>query len=193
MADKGMLVLVIGDLHIPQRAANIPKAFKEKLVSGKINTILCTGNLNSKDALDWLRSVCPDVHLVTGDHDDPAVTRDVPDTLTVTIGSFRFGIIHGHQVVPWGDSSALQMWQRKLDCDVLISGHTHVPTAVKSHGRLLLNPGSATGAYSALSPRATPSFFLLHLVDDSMSIFKYSVGADGASELERDEWRKGGL
>ncbi len=43
----------------------------------------------------------------------------------VTVGDFRIGLCHGHQVVPWGDSEALAILQRKLDVDILVTGHTH--------------------------------------------------------------------
>ena len=29
------------------------------------------------------------------------------------------------QVVPWGDTDALGLLQRKLDVDILVTGHTH--------------------------------------------------------------------
>ena len=44
----------------------------------------------------------------------------------VTIGGLRVGVCHGHQVVPWGDREALAILQRRLDCDILVTGHTHV-------------------------------------------------------------------
>ena len=40
-----VLVLVLGDLHIPHRAADLPPKFKSMLVPGKIQHIICTGNL----------------------------------------------------------------------------------------------------------------------------------------------------
>ncbi|PKU78398.1 Vacuolar protein sorting-associated protein 29 [Dendrobium catenatum] len=40
-----VLVLALGDLHIPHRAADLPSKFKSMLVPGKIQHILCTGNL----------------------------------------------------------------------------------------------------------------------------------------------------
>ena len=50
----------------------------------------------------------------------------VPGRLqVVTIGDFRIGLCHGHQVVPWGDNEALAILQRKLDVDILVTGHTH--------------------------------------------------------------------
>lgn len=38
-----MLVLVIGDFHIPTRAFSIPSRFAKLLVPNKMNHILCTG------------------------------------------------------------------------------------------------------------------------------------------------------
>jgi len=40
-----VLVLCIGDLHVPQRAAALPARFKALLVPGRIHHVLCTGNL----------------------------------------------------------------------------------------------------------------------------------------------------
>jgi hypothetical protein len=40
-----VLVLALGDLHIPHRAADLPAKFKSMLVPGKIQHILSPGNL----------------------------------------------------------------------------------------------------------------------------------------------------
>ncbi|GAB2222151.1 hypothetical protein Drorol1_Dr00013353 [Drosera rotundifolia] len=47
-----VLVLVIGDLHIPHRAPDLPEKFKSMLVPGKIQHIFCTGNLCIK-VIPW--------------------------------------------------------------------------------------------------------------------------------------------
>jgi vacuolar protein sorting-associated protein 29 len=62
------------------------------------------------------------VHVVSGDYDEQSL---LPETKVVQIGQFRIGLAHGHQIVPWGDQAALAMLQRQLDCDILVSGHTH--------------------------------------------------------------------
>ena len=59
-----VLVLVIGDFHIPHRKADLPKKFKALLQPGKIQHILCTGNLVDKLTYDYLRSIAADVHVV---------------------------------------------------------------------------------------------------------------------------------
>jgi putative phosphoesterase len=63
---------------------------------------------------------------------------------------------------------ALGVVQRKLNADLLISGHTHKFSAYEHNGSFFLNPGSATGAYSGLTPCAIlhyyPSIFYNILV-----------------------------
>lgn len=73
-----------------------------------------------------------------------------PEQKVVTVGQFRIGLCHGHQVVPWGDTDSLSMVQRQLDVDILITGHTHKFEAFEHENKFYINPGSATGAYSAL-------------------------------------------
>ncbi len=106
-----VLALIIGDFHIPHRIGDLHPKIKKLLAPGKIQHILCTGNLCSKETLEFLRGVCPspsDVHVVKGDFDEVA---SFPDTKVVTIGSYKFGLAHGHQVVPWGDSASLSILQ----------------------------------------------------------------------------------
>lgn len=65
-----VLVLVIGDLHIPHRIHDLPAKFKKLLVPGKIQQIICTGNVCDKETYDYLRTVAPDVNVVRGDYDE---------------------------------------------------------------------------------------------------------------------------
>ena len=65
-----VLVLVIGDLHIPHRTHDLPSKFKKLLVPGKIQQILCTGNVCDRETYDYLRTVAADVHVVRGDYDE---------------------------------------------------------------------------------------------------------------------------
>ena len=54
-----VLALVIGDLHIPTRAAGIPRQFRELLVPGKVQHVLCTGDLCVKEVHDFLKVSSP--------------------------------------------------------------------------------------------------------------------------------------
>ncbi|KAK4549826.1 hypothetical protein LTR36_005127 [Oleoguttula mirabilis] len=68
------LVLVLGDLFIPDRAIDIPAKFKKLLTPGKIGQILCLGNLTSPSVYAFLRQLAPDLQLVKGDFDIPLTT-----------------------------------------------------------------------------------------------------------------------
>eukprot|EP00164_Ancoracysta_twista_P001165 GFYU01001532.1.p1 GENE.GFYU01001532.1~~GFYU01001532.1.p1 ORF type:complete len:186 (+),score=32.16 GFYU01001532.1:74-631(+) len=183
-----VLVLVLGDLHIPNRVPDLPTKFKSLLVPGKIQHILCTGNLCSREVHDYLRSIANDVHIVRGDFDEGT---NFPDTKTVSIGQFKIGLCHGHQLVPWGDTEALAIMQRNLDVDILVTGHTHKFNAYDYEGKFIINPGSATGAYSPLTPDVTPSFILMDVQGTNVVTYVYELHGDDV-KVEKIEFKKGG-
>ncbi|KAK8215173.1 Vacuolar protein sorting-associated protein 29 [Zalaria obscura] len=167
------LVLVLGDLFIPDRAivgASMPKInrqtadFKKLLTPGKIGQILCLGNLTSPSVYSFLRTLAPDLQLVKGDFDIPLSTPapsnpnapyatptdsiPVPTALSkvVTHGSLRIGFTHGHTIIPPGDQDSLLIAARQMDVDVLCWGGTCKFEAYEMEGKFFINPGSATGA-----------------------------------------------
>ncbi|KXZ48487.1 hypothetical protein GPECTOR_27g657 [Gonium pectorale] len=171
-----VLVLCIGDLHIPHRAADLPAKFKELLKPGKIHTTICVGNVCSKVFLDYLRTISGDLHVVAGDYDEfPA-----PEQLVLNLAGFKVGVCHGHQIIPHGDPEATALLQRQMGVDILVTGNTHKFEARKTGPSLALSPGSATGAYAvgapASAPPPTPSFVLMDL-DGS----KVGVGPNDAA------------
>lgn len=191
-----VLVLVIGDLHIPHREGDLPQKFKALLQPGKIQHIVCTGNLVDKLTYDYLRSLASDVHVVRGDFDDetflPNVANSLPENKVVKIGHFSLGLCHGHQIVPWGDSEALGALQRQLDCDILVSGHTHAFSAYEKDGKLYINPGSATGAFSpmfALDKEPTPSFVLMDVQQQRAIVYVYEL-VEGEVKVKKIEHTK---
>ncbi|KAJ1827212.1 Vacuolar protein sorting-associated protein 29, partial [Coemansia sp. RSA 2703] len=111
-----MLILVLGDIHIPQRAADIPAKFRKLLVPGKIDRILCTGNLTDRATLDYLHSITPQVTTVRGEFD--SATAALPTSLRITEGSFTFGLLNGHMLTANGDVDALAATARQIDVDV---------------------------------------------------------------------------
>lgn len=79
---------MIGDFHIPYRSHGLPKRFKSLLVPGRIQHILCTGNLCNKETFDYLKTLANDVHVVRGDFDD--VINHCIFIINVTIRSDLF-------------------------------------------------------------------------------------------------------
>uniref|UniRef100_A0A3P8PHC2 Vacuolar protein sorting-associated protein 29 n=1 Tax=Astatotilapia calliptera TaxID=8154 RepID=A0A3P8PHC2_ASTCA len=183
---QAVLVLVLGDLHIPHRCNTLPAKFKKLLVPGKIQHILCTGNLCTKESYDYLKTLAGDVHIVRGDFDE---NLNYPEQKVVTVGQFKIGLIHGHQVIPWGDMASLALLQRQLDVDILISGHTHKFEAFENENKFYINPGSATGAYSALESNIIPSFVLMDIQASTVVTYVYQLIGDDV-KVERIEYKK---
>lgn len=162
-----VLVLVLGDLHIPHRIHDLPPKFKKLLApAGKISQVLCTGNVCDRETLEYLRGIVGggggdglgEVFVVKGDYDElpslpssHVITHSSPQGHT----SLRIGLIHGHQSLPLGSLDALSAIARQMDVDVLVSGATHAVQAVEYDGRFYLNPGSATGAWTGHPTTAT--------------------------------------
>lgn len=129
----------------------------------KMQHVLCTGNMGSKKQFEELRSLAPNVHVVAGNYEynspifgsfgDSSLfapgplssqkdQQTFPETKVIQVGEVRVGLIHGHQVIPWGDHMALAMFRRRLDVDVLISGHTHKTEVTEHDGYYHINPVS---------------------------------------------------
>ena len=107
------------------------------------------------------------------------------------IGNFKIGLIHGHQVVPWGDLESLSAVQRELDCDILISGQTHKNQISTYDGKYFINPGSATGSYSALNSSNTASFILMAVQGDNVTAFIYETKGEDFN-VSRIDFSKNG-
>lgn len=139
----GELVLILGDLHIPSRASCIPPPFKRMLVPNKMQHVICTGNISAAD-YNELRALAPNVHVVAGEYDDPLTSGAAfPETKVLQVGSFKIGVIHGHQVLPWGSQEAAAITRRKLGVDILVIGHTHRnDIKIESDSHMYINPVS---------------------------------------------------
>ena len=172
--------------------------------------MLCTGNLVTKEQYDELKGLAPNVHVVRGGFDDDA---SFPEYKVIQIGQFKIGLIHGHQIVPWGDAHSLAVVQRQLDVDILISGHTHRNEVNEYEGKWFINPGSITGAYrynyfvypscfsvlimclflklifSTLTTEVTPSFILLAIQGSKVVTYVYELHGDQV-DVSKSEFSK---
>lgn len=94
-------------------------------------TCVCMRAIDAnRETLDYLRYLCPDVHVTRGVFDDVnlaggSASVALPERKVVSIAGWRIGLSHGHDVVPAGDLEAAAALQRQMDCDVLVLGNTH--------------------------------------------------------------------
>ena len=182
------LVLVVGDMFVPQRNPDISDQFKSILTPNKVQHVLCLGNIGNKESYDWLISLSNDFHSVKGDYDE----GDIPEKKSVQIGDFSIGLIHGHQIIPWDDLESLSNIQRTLGCDILLSGHTHKTSIKVKENKLYINPGSISGAFSPLIEDTIPSFILMVLQGDEAIIYLYTLNDKNKKfDVTKYEYTKG--
>ena len=154
----GELVLLVGDHFIPSRSNSIPPQFTRMLVPGKMQHVICTGNLGSSghyyesEEYQRLKELVgggsANVHCVAGEYDvlsslptssgtttPPPPIMTLPETKVIQLGHFRVGIIGGHQIVPRGELHALSMTRRKLNVDVLVCGWRRQEGVVEFDGK----------------------------------------------------------
>lgn len=181
-----MLVLALGDFHIPYREVDLPVKFKKLLVPGKIQKVLCTGNLCQQEMYDYLKSISDDVLAVKGDMDDCSLTS----SKIISIEGVKIGLIHGHQIAPFGDRKALSIVARQMNVDILVTGNTHKFEAFEEDGRFYINPGSATGAFTTcFDHQVIPSFVLMDIKETNVILYVYQL-IDREVMVEKMEFSK---
>jgi len=174
-----VFILVVGDLHIPHRVGELPEKFKSLWQAGKVDQILCTGNVTHKEVREYFRSITNNTVLVAGQEDGAGLN----ESEIVSQGDFKIGLIHGHTIVPSGDRQALFTLASNLGVDILISGHTHEPHLFQKEEKLFLNPGTGSGAYSGFCATHVPSFLLLDLQANKLKIYRYQL-VDGNVDVQ---------
>lgn len=107
------------------------------LVPNKMQHTICTGNIGVEQYNELL-ALSPNVHVAAGNHDDPSL--EFPETQVLQVGQFRIGVVHGHQILPYGSSEALVRWRRKLGVEILITGFTHQNEVQMQDGYYHINP-----------------------------------------------------
>jgi putative phosphoesterase len=130
------LFLVMGDSHGDVRTL-------KRIVSeyGYIRSIIHLGDHYRDAAI--LRSCCPELEIfAVHGNCDGTYPAEMSETVLEAEG-MRIFLTHGNR---YGVKSGLERLKRKAALekyDVVVYGHTHIPSIEKSSGCLFLNPGSA--------------------------------------------------
>ena len=134
-----MLIGLISDTHIPERADKIPEKVFE--IFKDVEMIMHAGDLVSRDVLEELENVAPTI-CVQGNM-DRMYGQKLPKREKIRVENFTFGLDHG-EVYPRGDTQQLKYIGMEMGVDVLVTGHTHTPFIKELDKMVLLNPGSPT-------------------------------------------------
>jgi putative phosphoesterase len=175
-------ILCIGDSHVPIRAKDLPIQIYNKInqltQTKPFDYTFFTGDLiNFPKLVEFLnQKTKKTLFQVIGNMDYYYGNQDLPnyqnlDILFENNLICTIGLTHGSQIKPRGDHIQLESLARDKGFTILISGHTHKEEVfLTKNGILLLNPGSATGAWSFIAS-GNPSFIELSIDNKKKEVY----------------------
>lgn len=173
-----MLIGLISDTHIPDRARIIPQKVIEAF--SNVELIIHAGDLTSPKVIEELETLAP-VIAVQGNM-DRANGINLPKAKIIETEGLKIGVIHG-EVYPRADSDQLLYLAKELNVDILVSGHSHQPKIEQKEGILLLNPGSP------VVPRlADRTVLLLEINNREVDVEIVKIGSPVCSALDFDQY-----
>jgi len=96
--------------------------------------IIHAGDVGNPEVLTALEQIAP-VLVIKGNNDRDAWARKLPDILSVRVNAIGIHVIH--------NVNELKTKPESDKFRIVISGHSHNPSAVTREGVLFINPGSA--------------------------------------------------
>jgi putative phosphoesterase len=118
---------VISDTHGLLR----PEAVKALRGS---DLIIHAGDVGNSEVLDRLRGVAP-TFAVRGNNDKGVWAAKLPLTVDIKVGEIRVHVVH--------EIAHFDAERKAAGISIVVSGHSHRPSAARRDGILYLNPGSA--------------------------------------------------
>lgn len=175
-----MLIGLISDTHIPDRARILPQNVIDAF--SNVDLILHAGDLTSPRVIEELEQIAP-VMAVQGNI-DRSKGVNLPKARVIEVDDLKIGLIHG-EVYPKADSDQLIYLAKELDVDILVSGHSHQPKIEQKEGILLLNPGSP------IVPRlADRTVMLLEINNNEVDVEIIKIGSPVCSALDFDQYKR---
>jgi putative phosphoesterase len=140
--------LILADTHVPRFRPELPASLGPYLEACEV--ILHAGDVTDPAVLDGLAAHAP-VLAVTGNGDGPDLAAwGAPERLETEIAGVRVAMVHDSGPSR-GRPARLARWFP--GAELIVYGHSHIPSVVHDGPRLLVNPGSPT--WKRRQPRPT--------------------------------------
>lgn len=154
METKQIIIGVIADTHIPDKARHLNPRAIEAFKNGGVSLIIHAGDVSVPRVLHQLETVAP-VYTVRGNRDWIALPN-LPKRISLNIFGIPIGVTHGHGG-SWDYIYDKYLYLTKgytfehyrsvvkkefPNAKVIIFGHSHVPENRWIDGTLFFNPGT---------------------------------------------------
>jgi putative phosphoesterase len=141
------LIAVRYDTHMPKCGRAQP-ALRYELVSAAEATIHA-GDFSEATVLFELEALCPVLHAVHGNVDEPYLRERLPEATEIAVGGATVAVIHDAGPAK-GRMARLRA--RFPAADAVVFGHSHMPLHEAEDGFQIFNPGSPTERRRAPRP-----------------------------------------
>lgn len=172
------MIAVVSDTH-GQEDMRLHGRTEEAVMSADF--VLHAGDFVTEAVLDGFEDAANHLYGVYGNVDDEAVRARLPRAQAVTVDGFRVALVHTVD----GGATALEMFGRDWEADIVVFGHSHRPGYEWTGELGLLNPGSHA------APRGNrPAHAELDVDEETLS---GELCAPDGTSLERFEIAQGDL
>ena len=151
------MIAIVSDSHIPSRKEEMPERFWEKVEEAEIT--VHAGDFDSKETYNAFEEYSNEFHAVKGNTD--FFEAELPNSDTFQAGGLKIGVYHGTGITPRAHKPTLRKIAEDLDVELLIHGHSH-HVMVENGEKVLLNPGSCTGASGGTAQASNPTMMIMH-------------------------------
>jgi putative phosphoesterase len=149
-----MKLAILSDTH-----GNYPLAVKALELTDRLDYVIHLGD-TADDAEIIEMTIGCEVIKLSGNCD---ATKKYPELITTTISNRKFLLTHGDQFSVKNGLGLLQQRAQEDGADVILYGHTHIPSIMKIDGMLFINPGSLKQTSS------TKNFAILSIENDGIT------------------------
>jgi uncharacterized protein len=141
------LIAVISDTHMPKGARRLPSRCVELLRAA--TATIHAGDFSAVSARREIEALCPLLHAVRGNVDEPGLRRTLPETLELELAGRTVAVVH--DAGPARGRLA-RLRRRFPAAEAVVFGHSHLPLHEEDGGFQIFNPGSPTERRRAPRP-----------------------------------------
>lgn len=155
-----MKLAILSDTH-----GNYPLAIKALELADRLDYIIHLGD-TADDAEIIEMTIGCEVIKISGNCD---VAKKYPELITTTISNRKFLLTHGDQFSVKNGLGLLRQRAQEEGADVILYGHTHIPSILEIDGMLFVNPGALKQTSS------TQNFAILCIENDGVTAEIFEV------------------
>lgn len=134
------MLAVLADTHMPKGARRLPDSCVELL--SRAQAVIHVGDFSAASVLAEIEALCPVVHAVHGNVDEPALRERLPERDEIEVGGHRVGLVHDAGPA---NGRLARMRAAFPEAGAVVFGHSHLPLhETAADGFQIFNPGSPT-------------------------------------------------